>query len=121
MKAILVVAVCAVLAGCASVNRAMSYNYTPTPVAMEDDTYRVFDHPSENVIMTTTSIGTAMGQGAVRGATFGLAPVRTPEQRHEAAARKHLDETGRSECRIISGYLLMEPQYEFRYECAASS
>ena len=84
---------------------------------MPDDTYRVFEHPKEDVVMTTSSLGTAAGAGWVRGATLGLAQPYTPEQRHEAAARKFLDDTGRANCKITRGYLLAQPQYEFFYEC----
>jgi hypothetical protein len=42
-------------------------------VKMDDDTYRVFEHPSGDHIMITTSLGAAAGQGFVKGATFGLA------------------------------------------------
>ncbi len=109
------------LAGCANPNafgRAMEYNSAKiTRVRMPDDTYRVFDHPKEQKIMTTSSVGTAAAAGAARSATFGLGDPFAPEQRHEAAARKYLNDTGRTRCTITSGYLLMQPQYEFTYEC----
>lgn len=114
------VAAAGTLAGCASPQtfaRAMSYVQTVHRVEMPDDTYRVFDHPTENVVMTSPSIGRAMAAGAATGATLGLADPFTPEQLHEAAARKHLDQTGRAHCEIVSGYLMAEPQYEFTYEC----
>jgi hypothetical protein len=97
---------------------AMSYDIrSVTQVPMGDDTYRVFEHPQRDRLMTTTSIGKAFGQGFVKGATFGLADVQTPEQRHEAAARKHLDRTGRAHCTIDNGYELLNTQYEFRFTC----
>lgn len=86
-------------------------------VKMPDDTYRVFEHPGGAKIMTTTSVGKAAGQGMIEGATFGLADLQTPEQRHEAAARRHLDQTGRAACKLAGGYELVRTQYEFLFEC----
>lgn len=108
------------LAGCASpqaISRMTSYPSKVTPVKMADDTYRVFEKPEERTIMTTPSIAASAAMGAARGATFGLANVMTPEQRHEAAAQQYLVQTGRPNCKITKGYLLAEPQYEFTYEC----
>lgn len=97
---------------------AMSYDIqSKTQVAMSDDTYRIFEHPQRDRLMTTTSLGKAFGQGFVQGATLGIANVQTPEERHEAAARKHLDQTGRAHCIIDNGYELLNTQYEFRITC----
>ncbi|WP_180375634.1 hypothetical protein [Mesorhizobium sp. 8] len=46
-----------------------------------------------------------------------MANTATPEQRLEAAARKHLDDTGRGNCKILSGYELIKGQYEFNLDC----
>lgn len=101
-------------------NTALKYDFETHYVSMPDDTYRVFEHPNRDRIMTTPSLGKATGQGFVKGATLGMADVQTPEQLHEAAARKYLDETGRAECTITRGYLLMVPQYEFFFECPSA-
>jgi len=97
--------------------------YTPTVhhVRMDDDTYRIFEHPEGNKIMTTPSLGTAAGAGFVQGATLGLAQPLPHEQRHEAAARKHLDGTGRGHCRITSGYEIVRSQYEFTFDCSGAA
>lgn len=86
-------------------------------VKMPDDTYRLFEHPAGDRIMTTTSVATAAGQGLMSGATLGIADIQTPEERHEAAARRYLDLTGRAQCAIRNGYELVNTQYEFRIEC----
>ena len=83
-----------------------------TQVAMSDDTYRVFEHPNGDRLMVTSSIG----RSARSGATFGAIPV-SPLKSHEAAARQHLDQTGRQSCQIISGEELVKPQYEFVFSC----
>jgi hypothetical protein len=121
MRIAAIAAVGLVLTGCSStgMGRAMSYDRTVHQVVMEDDTYRIFEHPTDNTLMTTPSLATGYGQGLVAGATLGLAAsaVQTPEQRHEAAARRRLDTTGRENCQITSGYLVLHGQYEFTYEC----
>lgn len=115
-----------VLAGCGGkpggLQDAMSYDSKSiTHVKMSDDTYRVFDHPAGDRIMTTTSVGKAAQSGFVKGLTYGLADIQTPEGRHEAAARRYLDITGRSSCQIRNGYELVSYQYEFRIECPAGT
>jgi len=99
----------------------MEYRVTAIKVAMPDDTYRIFEHPSEKSIMTTPSLGTAFGAGVAQGATLGLAQVAPAEQRHQAAAEQYLADTGRADCKITSGYLLAQPQYEFTFECPAET
>ena len=84
---------------------------------MADDTYRVFEHRSEPTIVTTSSVGATIAASTARGATLGLVNPYSPEQLHQAAARQYLDQTGRPHCVITSGYLLMQPQYEFTFEC----
>lgn len=120
MRVVLIAAVGIALAGCQSMGTMMSYEQKVHLVEMDDDTYRVFDHPTESKVMTTPSLGRAIGAGMAQGATLGLADTFTPEQRHERAARAHLDRTGRSNCPIVRGYLLAQPQYEFWYECPNS-
>jgi len=120
------VAAMMVLAGCGGrpggLGDAMRYDARSlSHVRMDDDTYRVFEHPQRDRIMTTTSLGRAAGQGFVRGATLGIANVQTPEQRHEAAARRYLDMTSRAECTIKSGYELVQTQYEFMIDCPAGT
>jgi uncharacterized membrane protein len=86
---------------------------------MADDTYRVFEHRSEKTLMTAPSIGKSAAIGAAKGATLGLASTASmsPEQRHQAAAQQYLAQTGRANCKITGGHMVLEPQYEFTYEC----
>lgn len=114
------IAVALSLAGCSAVQTAMQYDGTATRVAMPDDTYRIFEHPNQDRIMTTPSLGKGIGFGLAKGLTLGVADIMTPEQLHGAAARKHLDATGRGHCVITRGYLIAQPQYEFYFNCESS-
>lgn len=84
---------------------------------MQDDTYRVFEHKIDKTLMTTPSIGKAIGPGVVQGATLGLIEHKELIEGHRAAARQYLDTTGKSGCEIVSGYVIAGPQYEFMYRC----
>ncbi|PDT79952.1 hypothetical protein [Sinorhizobium sp. BJ1] len=95
----------------------LTYKFPVHHVRMADDTYRVYDHKTENSLMVAPSLGKTMTVGMVQGATLGLANSMTPEARMKAAAQQHLANTGRSGCRIASGQLLSKPLYEFRFKC----
>ena len=119
MRALLLVAVSALLTGCgtaANYTRSEYEGIAIEEVAMPEDTYRVFDKPAANKMMVTTSIGTAMGQGFAHGLTYGAA-TGTPKPLFEAAAIRYLEEHGRSGCRIIDAYMLVQTQWEVKYDC----
>lgn len=122
MKAVVMLGCLVLLTACGGkpggFSEALKYNHTVHHVRMDDDTYRVFEHPDGNKLMTTPSLGKSAGAGFVQGATLGLAQTLPHEQRHEAAARKHLDNTGRETCRITSGYEIIKGQYEFTLDCS---
>lgn len=97
---------------------ALEYEPKMHHVKMPDDTYIIYEHPKRDRLMTAPSLARSFGEGFVGGATLGIVRPTTPEQRHEAAARKYLDTTGRTNCRITRGYLLIDPQYEFFFTCS---
>jgi hypothetical protein len=107
------------LAGCAELGYALD-NYSgvdPVQHAYGQDTWRIFDKPEEGRMMVTSSIGAGMMAGAARGATWGLAGNLTgPMGGYRAAAEDWLAAQGR-DCTILTGALIIEPQYEFWYEC----
>jgi hypothetical protein len=120
MRIIFAAALCVALGGCASYKYAMD-EYTGVQVNevhTADDTYRVFDKPAQNKLMITSSLGSAAGQGFRKGATFGIAQTEVPKPLFEAAALKYLEESGRSGCRIIDTSLIMQPQWEVKYNCS---
>jgi len=108
------------MASCAtgeSMSRMNTYKFPVHHVKMADDTYRVYEHKTDNSLMVAPSLGKTMAIGAAQGATLGLADAMTPEKRLEAAAQQHLANTGRAGCKITRGYLLSKPLFEFWFEC----
>ena len=122
MKKLAALAVALGLAGCAGLSYVVEHysGISPEPVTMPDDTYRVYDKPAENRMMVTSSIGSSAAQGVGRGLALGLADTTPPGPRFEAAANQYLAEKGRSECKATSVVLLITPQFEVKYQCAAA-
>jgi hypothetical protein len=110
------------ITGCAGVDYVLE-NYRgvePIRFEMTDDAYRIFEHPNRNTIMITPSLGTSAGVGAVRGFTFGAIDGLAPKPRFERAVRDYLDKTSRKHCEITDGYIVLDPQYEFKFRCRDS-
>lgn len=116
-----VVATVALLAGCAGMNYALEH-YRNVPVqhftASSGSSFRVYDKPAENRLMIAASIGSAMGGGLARGATFGAAGGSSAVVFRDAS-EEYLRSTGR-DCRAADIALVVEPQYEVRYDCSAT-
>lgn len=112
------------LAGCSSGAQYAMREYSgvsAVPFTVEDDdVYRVFDKPAESRLMITPSIAKAAAMGAVGGATMGIADVSGIKPTYERAAVAYLASTGRH-CRIVDGYLVQRPQWEFKYDCRPTS
>lgn len=108
--------------GCASVNYIMqAYDGVPiNEVTTQYDTFRVFDKPTENRMMITSSLASAAGQGFVGGLLFNPTVAANPKPVFEEAAQAYLKKTGR-DCQITDGYLLINPQWEFKYRCAVTT
>ncbi|MGK8640342.1 hypothetical protein [Brucella anthropi] len=119
MRGIYAVGVALALTGCAGVNYAMTH-YSGVPVksftASTGSDYRIYDKPTENRLMITPSIAASMGGGAIKGATFGAYNPSNSEVVYRDAAEEYLKSTGRS-CSVRDITLVLEPQYEARYEC----
>lgn len=120
MKILRVVALCAVsaLAGCAGISAAHEYKLPARSVQMTDDTYSVYEHPKGDRIMVTPSLGTAAKLGLSRNPLVPGEALDIPYAGIEAAARKYLDDTGRTNCQITRRELVMEPQYAFFFTCS---
>lgn len=112
-----------VMAGCGGGAQYAMKEYTGVEVKSfdvpDEDTYRVFDKPAENKLMITPSLSKAMGAGFAQGATFGGADAMDmigPKPMFEKAALGYFASTRRT-CRIVDGYIVAKPQWEFKYHC----
>lgn len=116
----IVVVLCTTLGGCASLNYIMAeyQGVTVQEVRMPDDTYRIFDKPTQSKLMVTSSLASATGQGVSKGLTFGAASGEPPKPLFEAAALQYLNESGRPSCRVTDAYVLAQPQWEVKYDCS---
>lgn len=93
--------------------------YSDVPVQQvttQYDTFRVFDKPAENRMMVTSSLASAAAQGFTGGLLLNPTVTATPKPVFEEAAQAYLKQTGRN-CKIVDGYLLVNPQWEFKYSC----
>lgn len=109
------------LCGCSSAVSYITAEYRGVEVLkvqMPDDEYRIFDKPDQSKMMVTSSLGSAVGQGLLKGATFGAATTAPPKPLYEAAAAQFLTQSGRKGCRILDAYLLAQPQWEVKYDCS---
>ena len=108
-----------VIAGCSGINYAVE-NYSGVDVERFEangQTWRIFDKPEEGRLMITPTLGKAAAVGAAQGATFGLSDGgASPIQYFEAAANLYIKSRDES-CKVTSGSLVINPQYEFFYTC----
>ena len=121
MRRVLLIAAL-LLSGCAGAKYAMDNYSKVKPLAFTSQTgkgFRVYDKPSESRMMITPTIGSAMGGGAVNGATFGAVNPAASEVIYRDAAEEYLASTGRT-CRALDISLILDPQYEVRYQCQAT-
>lgn len=78
-----------------------------------DDNYRLVDKPQQGKLMISPSLsGTASKklQGALPEKPF-----------YETMVRGYLDRGGRQSCRITDGQLIVQPFWEFKYDCSPST
>lgn len=117
MKPLTILLFSLLIAGCAGMNYVLD-NYSgvsPVEHVMVEDTYRIFDKPSQNRLMITPSLGSSVASGAAIG-LFGASETVGPKPVFSKAVLSYLKSTGR-ECKIIDGYVVLSPQWEFKYQC----
>lgn len=114
-----ILAVAAVVGGCSGVGYIVTAysSVTPQDVTTAYDTFSVFDKPSEGRMMVTSSVGAAFGNGVVGGLTLNSTNAHPPKPIFQEAAEQFLARSGR-QCKITDGYVLVNPQWEFKYDCA---
>jgi hypothetical protein len=114
-----IAALCSVLcAGCTGVSYIVD-NYGEAPlqkISTRYDEFRVFDKPTDNRLMITPSLGNTAGNAFVGGLLLNPTIGATPRPVYQEAVEKFLADSGR-DCRVTDGYLIVEPQWEFRYSC----
>lgn len=112
LKIAAVLAALFALAGCAGLNAAMQYDdVKPVKVTVRSHDWRIFDKPKENRLMITPSIG--------RSFAAGLPGGEIPKPEYAAAVEVWLKNrhAGKA-CSVIDAYVLANPQWEFKYQCA---
>jgi len=109
-----------VLTGCAGMQYAMETYSGIDPVLFtppgQEKTFRVFDKPSMNRVMLTSTLGDAARIGAVEGFTLTMVDADAPEKEYARAAQAFLD-SGKRGCTVVSSEKLLKVQYEMRYVC----
>jgi hypothetical protein len=122
VKLEIVVVAVAILAGCktdgevgdGAIGRFIGGDYGDVEVVelqLGGETYRVFDKPSANKMIVTKPMGWVL----VHGSGW------TPKEPFEAAALKHLANTGRSSCRVTEASVIIGPKHEIKYDCTPGS
>jgi hypothetical protein len=119
---ITILLIAAFLSGCGGMGYlADSYGtMSPTTVQTSSDSYWVYDKPSEGKILVQRNPLSAAGQGLVGGLLLNPSIAAAPKPYYQQAAEQHLSATGR-QCRIKDGYLVIEPSWEFTYDCEPQS
>ena len=112
-----VIAACVSLSGCAGFDEAVevSDQYAGTPIVRYDNaggSWRISDKPNEGRLKIGPSLAGSFSAAFGRVVTF-TAPPRNEYQR---TVEGWLTSTGRS-CTVTDGYLLVDPQWEFKYSC----
>lgn len=121
MRQVVAVAVALLLCGCARMNYVLEEYTGISAVPFDvpgDDVYRVFDKPAASKLMITPSAAKALGMGAESGLYMGRVDTTPPKALYERASLAYLASTGRPNCRIIDGDMVLKPQWEFKYDCS---
>ncbi|MFI0848925.1 hypothetical protein [Mesorhizobium sp. IMUNJ 23232] len=100
---------CLALTACQSV---LGFDTTSHEVMASSGLYRVFEHPKGDRIMTKPSpAGIVTAMPGYSSYTYQAASDQAE------AARRYLDETGRSNCPIVFVREIAGPQFEYRFNC----
>lgn len=78
---------------------------------------RIYDKPTEGRLMITPTIGRAASVGAVQGATLGTSDGNADTMSEFESAADAYVKSRDPNCAVTRGALVINPQYEFFYEC----
>ena len=112
-----IITVCVSLCGCAGFDDAVdiSDQYNGTPIVRYDTaggSWRISDKPNEGRLKIGPSLAGSFSAAFGRVATF----TTPPKEEYQETVEDWLMSTGRS-CSVTDGYLLVDPQWEFKYAC----
>ena len=96
----------------------MAENYgtmQPTIVETASDSYRVYDKPKHGKILVQRNPAGAVAQSFVGGLLLNPTIAAAPNLL-STGGQQYLRQTGRT-CQIRDGYLVVEPSWEFAYDC----
>lgn len=105
--------------GCANGMNYLIDQYGTMPpqiVSTKVDQWWIFDKPNEGKILVQRNPGSAAAQGFTGGLFGNPAAAAAPKPYYQEAAEAFFAQ-GDRRCRIKDGYLVMEPSWEFTYEC----
>ena len=110
-------AACLCLAGCAGFDEAVEVadEYAGTPVVQyenADGSWRIYDKADEGRLKIGPSLAGSLSAAFGGVVTFAA----LPKDDYQGTVESWLASTGRM-CTVTDGYLLVSPQWEFRYSC----
>ena len=122
MRKLVGLAVAVLLSGCSGADYLVN-NYASTQlnvISTAHDTWWVSDRPDRRKLLVERNPASAFAQGLIGGLLFNPTVAAAPKPLYQEAAEKFLKENGRS-CAIKDGYLVIEPSWEFSYECGGGT
>lgn len=115
----MVAALALALSGCANLDHVTTEYGSLKPVSHtnHNDAFKVYDKPEESRLLISLSVDTFMAGGPARSITLGSSGPAAARPIFQEAVAEYLATTGRT-CRITGGYLVIEPTWEFKYDCS---
>ena len=112
-----IVGACLSVGDCTGLDEAVdvSGQYSSTPVVRYDNeggSWRISDKPNEGRLKIGPSLAGWFGAAFGRVVTF----TPLPKDEYQETVEGWLSSTGRR-CTVTDGYLLIDPQWEFKYAC----
>ena len=115
------IAILAITPGCANLDYVLTNYGSLEPVVHKNryDAFQIFDKPGEGRLLISSSPEAATASAFVRGWTFGASGPTASKPIYQQAVEEYFLKSGR-QCRITDASFIIEPQWEFRYDCASA-